>query len=165
MKLYEVNPQADKEMEVRKNGTLRVRTMNLEESKTQQQFADECDINNIISKYKKTRELPLARKEGVYADLSMVPADYHQAQQIIADANDAFMRLPADLRNRFENDPAQLLAFTSDASKYDEGVQLGLYEPKPVPTKTDPQKTDSLSTETSKTKNSKASKNDNSNDE
>lgn len=111
----------------------RVQTINLEDSKTQQQFAAAHDVNNIISKYKKTGELPLARKQGVFADVSTI-TDYHDSLNRVINANAAFMRLPADLRTRFGNDPAQLLAFLQDPNNNDEGVKLGIYDaPKPDP--------------------------------
>lgn len=113
----------------------RVQTINVEDSKTQQQFAAQCDVNNIIAKYKKTGELPLARKQGVFADVASI-TDYHDSLNRVLDANAAFMRLPADLRTRFGNDPQQLLSFLQDPKNYDEGVKLGLYEPQPEPTET-----------------------------
>lgn len=111
---------------------VRVSTVNNEESRTQQQFKDQCDVNLIVAKYKKTGEwLHLTRKQGIYADVSEI-TDYHEATQKVLNAQTAFAALPSHLRNRFQNDPAQLLAFLQDPKNYDEGVSLGLFEPKPA---------------------------------
>jgi len=36
------------------------------------------------------------------------------------------MRLPADLRARFDNDPAQLIQFLENSDNKDEAIKLGL---------------------------------------
>jgi len=45
---------------------------------------------------------------------------------------DAFAALPAKIRARFSNRPAELVAFVSDSANYDEAVELGLIVPKVV---------------------------------
>lgn len=117
-------------MIIDKGERVRVRTINTEETRTQQQFKDQCDVNNIIAKYKQTGSWPGdPNKKGVYADISGI-TDYQQSLQKVLDAQAAFQGLSSDLRTRFQNDPAQLLAFLQDPSNYDEGVKLGLFTPK-----------------------------------
>lgn len=112
------------------SGRVRVQTINDLDTRTQQQFKEQCDINNIISKYKKTGMIThLAQKQGVFADVSKIK-DYHQSLQKVLDANAAFNLLSAEVRARFQNDPAQLLQFLQDPKNYDEGVKLGLLTPK-----------------------------------
>jgi len=119
-----------KQIETRSNGSIRVRSINDQPSLTQQQFKEQCDINNIIAKYKKTGEvMHLNRKRGMYADLTKIQ-DYHSALQSVIDAQSAFATLPSDLRTHFKNDPGLLLQFLSDPKNYDEGVKIGLIEPK-----------------------------------
>lgn len=107
-----------------------------EKSLTQQQFADECDINNIVAKNPDgfythlNSRLPLW---GVDVPESMV---YNEALNLVQQANASFMAMPADLRARFNNDPSQLLAFLGDDSNYDEAVSLGFIAPKASPTPT-----------------------------
>ena len=102
---------------------------NIEPSLTQQHFADECDINNIVEKYMLTGILgdPLASGsvEPQFGDFTTV-ADFHSAQNIIAQATQSFDLLSAALRKRFENDPAKLLAFLEDDSNREEAIKLGL---------------------------------------
>lgn len=98
-----------------------------EPTKTQQQFEEECNINNIVKRYKQTGIVThLAHELPVYGDFSEVP-DYQTAFDIVVTAQDNFMRLPADLRKRFDNDPAQMLEFLQDESNYEEAVKLGLF--------------------------------------
>lgn len=113
-----------------KDERIRVATVNSEPSKTDGSFRDMVDINNIVAKYVQTGEIVhKARTEGIYADISQI-GDYEQSLQKVVDANNAFMTLPAETRNRFGNDPGQLLSFLQDPENYDEGVKLGLLEPK-----------------------------------
>lgn len=106
---------------------------NDEPSLTQQHFAEECDINNIVEKYMITGILGDPLGEGSclpqYVDCTTVE-DFHAAQTIIAHASQAFDLLPASLRKRFNNDPAQLLAFLEDESNREEAVKLGLVDHK-----------------------------------
>lgn len=113
---------------------IRVRTINTEPSMTQQQFKEECDINNIMKKYGSDPVAfqALTRKGGVFADVTSI-TDYQSMLHQVSDAQEAFASLPATLRVRFQNDPGQLLSFLQDPKNYDEGVKLGLLEPKKQP--------------------------------
>lgn len=108
-----------------------VEFVNSEPSLTQQHFAEECDINNIVEKYLISGVLgdPLASPSvsPMYGDYSSVE-DFHYAQTIIAHATQAFDLLPAALRKRFNNDPAQLLSFLEDESNLEEAIKLGLVD-------------------------------------
>ena len=117
----------------RADGSRRVYTRNDEPSMTQQQFKDECDVNNIMAKYRKTGELyHLARKQGVFADVSQI-TDYQTMLNQVHDAKAAFGALPSHLRRRFENDPGQLLEFLRNPNNRDEAIELGLIDkPKTV---------------------------------
>lgn len=113
-----------------KTGRVRVYTLNLEKSLTQQQYAAECDINNIMRKYETTGEFThLTGKTGVYADFSEIK-DYREMLDTVRYADEAFKALPAKMRQRFGEDPGQLLEFLQDRKNYDEAVQLGLIDPK-----------------------------------
>ena len=46
-----------KVIEKRKNGSIRVYTVNNEPSMTDQQFKDDCDVNSIVNKFTKTGHL------------------------------------------------------------------------------------------------------------
>jgi phage internal scaffolding protein len=98
----------------------------LEPSRTKQSHRDECDINTILQGYNRTGLLQhVAQHQGVYDDVSDVPS-YHEAMNLIARAGQSFDLLPADMRKRFSNDPAEFLAFVHDEKNREEMVKMGL---------------------------------------
>nr|QJB20618.1 MAG: internal scaffolding protein [Microvirus sp.] len=96
-------------------------------SMTQQNFRDECDINNIMARYQSTGllDVNLTQERGVFTDVANA-VDYHTAQNIILQAREVFSELPAKIRKRFNDDPGLLLAFLDDSSNRDEAIALGL---------------------------------------
>lgn len=121
----EIRQKANQKITVRKNGTISVETINTEPTLTQQQFKEQCDINNIIKQYAQTGELPLSKKVGQFLDVSNVQ-DYQTALNTVYEAQHAFDALPSNIRSRFENDPNQLIAFIEDDANHEEALQLGL---------------------------------------
>lgn len=128
----------------RADGSLNIETINNEPSMTQQQFKDETDINLIVEKYSKSGQFPQYGKIGIYADYSEIK-DYQGMLQTVMDAQESFNQLDAKVRYKFQNDPAQLIKFMQDPKNHDEGVKLGIYNPKPpkeeIPTPTPTPKT------------------------
>lgn len=95
-------------------------------SMTKQEFKDECDINQIMKRYEVTGEIRhVNSREGTYGDFTDVKS-YHDAQNIVLEANAFFADLPATVRDRFGNDPAKMLAFLEDGKNRDEAIELGL---------------------------------------
>ena len=125
------NRMEKRNVSVRANGSLKIQTINNEPTMTQQQFKDECDVNNILRKHghDPVAFQALTRPGGVYADFSNI-TEYREMLDTVMNAQDAFSALPAHLRYRFGNDPAQLLEFIQDGKNYDEGVKLGILTPK-----------------------------------
>lgn len=109
--------------------------MNDEPTMTIQSAADDCDINKMIARYQRTGSyhnrvsVPSGRPE--FGDFSDVKS-YHEAQNIIIAAEESFASLPASVRDRFRNDPGQLLEFLENSSNLDEAVKLGLCVARPV---------------------------------
>lgn len=104
-------------------------------SMTKQEFVRECDINNIIKQYSTTGMLTHVSAKaqlGAYQDLPD-PIDFQESMHLVQYARDSFDTLPSKMRARFDNDPAQFLAFCSDPANLDEMRALGLAEPAPVP--------------------------------
>lgn len=84
---------------------------------TQQQFKDECDINRIVKNAQ--RGIPpkfLNRASPQYGDFSQVPS-ITEAYNIIKDAEEAFMTLPAQLRLELGNDPANYTKISTEQLK------------------------------------------------
>ena len=111
-----------------------------ETSMTQQEFAAECDINNIMAKYDAAGVdaadlLQDVLQNGRFGDCTLYD-EFHASMNFVAEAGEAFDALPAKLRARFDNDPAKLLRFLDDKENTDEAIRLGLLPaPAPAPLK------------------------------
>lgn len=102
-------------------------------SMTQQQFKDECDINVLLKNYEKGKAIThLNKYDGDYGDVTGA-VDYHTACNIVLAAETAFETVPAQVRERFKNDPGAFLDFASDAANADEMRELGLMREIPAP--------------------------------
>jgi phage internal scaffolding protein len=97
----------------------------------QQNFKDESDINYIVRQFGLTGELPGKPLSPQYGDFTGV-LDYHSAVNAVLAAQDDFMELPAQLRSRFNNDPAELIDFLADEQNREEATKLGLVAAKPI---------------------------------
>lgn len=98
-----------------------------EDRRTKSEFADDCDINLIMARYKKTGILPDAARAAAakYGDFSAVPT-FAEMQDKIAAAQQLFLALPATVRKAFDNDPHQFLNASQTAEGRDLMVKLGL---------------------------------------
>lgn len=110
-------------------------------SLTKQADLIETDINRMMARYEATGgfgELASPRVPPVYGDFTHVQ-DFQTALQTVQAAEDDFLGLKASIRDRFKNDPVNLLAFLEDPRNKDEAIQLGICtappepEPKPAP--------------------------------
>ena len=120
------NRQETKKFTKRENGTLRVQTINSKTTRTQQQHKEECDVNQIIAKYKKTGLIThLNKNPGAYSDLTDIPS-YTEALQTIITASDAFNALPSDFRYELHNDPQELINFLKNPANDERAIKLGL---------------------------------------
>jgi len=102
-----------------------------ESTLAQQNFKEECDINTIVRNFGLTGELPGQPISPQYGDFTGV-LDYHSAVNAVLAAQDEFMELPAQMRARFNNDPALLIDFLEKEENREEAIKLGLVDPKPT---------------------------------
>lgn len=99
---------------------------------TKQSFGPECDINTIMARYQSTGEMPVINQVAPqYLDLDQT--DFQEAMQIVAGAQTLFAELPSALRTRFNNDPGQFLAFTTNPDNRAEMRALGMLKPDASP--------------------------------
>jgi len=99
-------------------------------SMTQQQFKNQCDINQILKKFEKTGMIShLNNYKGNYADFSNIK-DFQTNLNSVINAQSAFDALPSNIRKRFGNNPNNLIEFVQDNSNYKEALKLGLVEKK-----------------------------------
>lgn len=110
----------------------RVRTPVGKVSMTRQEFAADSDINVLMARYEKTGVWPLSHpgREPKYLDLSDVP-DFHSAMQLVIEAQEAFMLLPAAARREFDNDAGKFVAFAEDPANLERMREWGLAPPAP----------------------------------
>lgn len=100
-----------------------------DESKTIQSAEPDCNINNILEKYKRTGQLAhISNTLGMYSDISEIPT-LHECMNIVADAQSVFAELPASVRKQCAHDPSNFEAWLSDPRNREEADQLGLFEP------------------------------------
>ena len=99
-----------------------------EKSMTRQEFKKECDVNVVLDRYLKTGQLPYSAGTGVYSNVSEVPS-YQEALQFVIDAQNDFAKLNPHVKNRFGNNPQNLIEFLQNEDNYDEALKLGLVRP------------------------------------
>lgn len=105
------------------------------EGRTLQQFKDECDINLTVKKYGDPNAFIQAMRiqnaianqtsKPMYGDFSELP-DLQEAMNAVREAEAMFMDLPAEVRERFGNDPVKLIQFVQNPDNLDEAEKLGL---------------------------------------
>lgn len=108
-------------------------SFNDEPSKTQQQFKEESDINTLVRRFGLTGTMPDDFRMPISGDFTDAVTDYHTAQQILVETREEFMRIPAELRERFQNDPQVLMDYLADPKNNAESIELGLRNAPPKP--------------------------------
>lgn len=101
-------------------------------SLTDQQFKDDADINVLCARYRErgyyynplspVREKPRMPQFG---DFSKLP-DIHTALKTVDQANEMFMRLPAEVREACGNDPAAFIALEKNPQMHELLRKYGL---------------------------------------
>lgn len=123
-----------------------------DETRTQQQFADEVDINTIVRRFNLTGQLPDGGHAPSYVDFEGI-FDFQDAMNAVVLAKADFMKMPAYIRARFHNDPAAFVDFCSNDENIDEIEKMGLIAPEAVKRRADERKAAleaSISTEVEK---------------
>lgn len=111
---------------------------NTEPSLTVQSERDDADINVLVERFGLVGRMPENPKVPMYGDFTGA-TDYRSALEAVREADANFMELPPSVRERFANDPQQLLEFCADNNNYEEARKLGLLKadiPEPVPSPT-----------------------------
>ena len=98
---------------------------------TQQNFRDECDINNIIARFKDNgfADVPQADTSNRFFDVASA-VDFHTAQNIVKNAEAVFSELPVAVRKRFHGSPLEFLSFVDqlDQLKFIPRLKLRSFE-------------------------------------
>ncbi|QCQ84781.1 internal scaffolding protein [Blackfly microvirus SF02] len=109
---------------------------NREPSLTRQEFAEECDINQLMKRYDGhviggPGNLPV--REPMYFDFADLPQDLMGYLTFMNEAQAQFMSLPAAVRKEFDNDPVEFVAYASDPSSLEQMRSWGLAPPAKPP--------------------------------
>lgn len=100
--------------------------------RTKQSMRDECDINKILARYQKTGVVQhVAKHQGEYGFATS--ADFHESMEVVLKAQTMFDELPAKVRLKFHNSPAEFLEFVQDSKNLEEMRKLGLAKPELKP--------------------------------
>jgi len=100
---------------------------------TDQSSKNMCDINKIVAQYAKTGMLPqFQQKIPQYGDFSNLPT-LAAAMEIVQEAKQQFMELPANIRKLMDNDPRKFETFLQDPTNHETLLKAGLIVQKPIP--------------------------------
>lgn len=109
-----------------------------EEDMTRQEFKDETDINTILRRFNISGELPQNVRMPTYGDFEGITS-YHDAANVMRAAEESFNAMPAEIRERFGNDPAAFVEFCEQPENLEEARRMGLVpaaelaDPTPAP--------------------------------
>lgn len=95
------------------------------DSLVQQNQADECDINNIVKRFERGGTVPGNPSQPQFLDLS-APMTYQEMLNHTLEVQKAFERLPPMVRERFRNDPLEMVNFVMDEENRLEAEKIGL---------------------------------------
>lgn len=109
-----------------------------ETSLTHTEFKKQTDINNIVEQYVTTGTLPTVRgnvfskRHPMFGDFS-VGNDFQQIQNTLKASENAFQELPARVRERFRNNPSELVKALQNPAMREELEELGIVEKRKAP--------------------------------
>lgn len=96
-----------------------------DESRAIQSAEEESNINTIVRRFGLTGELPADVAIPRSGDFTGAP-DFHTAMNLVRQAQEEFLRVPAEIRARFNNDPGAFISFVEDDGNREEAARLGL---------------------------------------
>lgn len=105
-------------------------------SQTQQQFKDDCDINAVLKKYGAHHDYvpeDVSIPVEYFRDLSIAPRDLTEAMNLVQEANETFMDLPAHLRKAVNDDPRRLFELSQSEEGLKKLSELGFATPQEAP--------------------------------
>lgn len=100
-------------------------------SMTSQAAADEVDLNKIMARVLKGQTVMTSQLEPFYGDVSEF-GGLQEAIIKVQEADDLFMQFPAEMRERFSNDPVNFVEFLENPDNRDEAIKLGLIKTPPI---------------------------------
>lgn len=108
-------------------------SINGQKTMTQQQYKQSCDINHILKQHGgNINNVGALYRPPVFGDahsgLDLVTMENHMVEM-----KRNFMQIPADIRERFMNDPIKFEQFATNEANRDVLQAMGLLKPKKKP--------------------------------
>lgn len=111
----------------------RVQTAPVGPSLTKQSDAESANVNNIVAQFiAGVQPQGITIHEGTFADVSNI-GDYLSCLNTVRTAEATFAELPARIRDRYANDPSNLIEALFDPAQTEELIALGLLKQEPAP--------------------------------
>lgn len=101
-------------------------------SLTSQAPSDEVDINKIMARVIKGQPVLTSIGQPFYGDVSEF-GGLQEAIIKVQEAEDLFMQYPAELREKFENDPVKMVEYLENPENLEEAIKIGLVKRLPAP--------------------------------
>lgn len=104
----------------------------------QQHFKDDADINQIVQraiKYNQPYVDPMKINKSRVPLSGEFPdaVSYHEALNLVLDADAAFDALPSSARKLFEHDPSLYMEYLNNPESFSEAIQKMVPVPQPEP--------------------------------
>lgn len=94
-------------------------------SLTNGEFAEELKVQNMIKKFDQDNYFELTKRVATYSDFTNT-TNLTDAMSQIESAQNSFQEFPAEIRERFRNDPRVFYDFVLDEKNQKELQELGL---------------------------------------
>jgi len=98
------------------------------EDRTIQSGKDDADINVIVRRFGVSGVVPQTVRAPMSGDFTSFK-DFQTAVNAVVNAEDSFLKMPAELRASLSHDPAKFVAWCSDDENRDEMKKYGLLRP------------------------------------
>lgn len=97
-------------------------------SLTNQQFTADVNLNVMMKRMGVTDGAipPGLFDPALFGDFTEAPSDLTDAFARIRAAEDLFQQLPAEIRSKFQHNPAAMLTYLNDPANHAEAIELGL---------------------------------------
>lgn len=84
-----------------------------DDRRTQQEFFRDTNIHKLLERFQRPENIPYVAANPIYGDFTGL-TDYRDAVERVRDADEAFLQLPAHVRDELEHDPGRLVDILVD---------------------------------------------------
>lgn len=107
-------------------------TISCPPGRTKQSFREKVNINSIVAKHRRTGMIEhLNSKKPFYGDVTNI-SSYKESLETVIIAQDLFNKMSPDIRQRFKNDPNEMITFLNDPKNHEEALELKMINKQPI---------------------------------